>query len=87
MMKLFTAHPRSIGETYLEHLLFASRFGFTMFRASLACFIHAVFPFVFERTGSNIMLGMAQRFIERMPAEDEKIQRFMTILEQKSRCA
>lgn len=86
MLKLFTTHPRSIGETYFEHLVFASSFGFHMLRAGSACLIHAIFPFVFERTGSNILLGMAQHFIERMPVQDEKVQCFIALLEQKSKC-
>ena len=30
MLRLFTEHPASVGETYFEHLRFASRTGITM---------------------------------------------------------
>lgn len=48
----FTSHPREVGETYFEHMGIASRVGLQMGGAALACFVHAVFPFLFVRTGS-----------------------------------
>ena len=50
----FTAHPRDVGETYVEHGLFASRYGVKMTLGGLAALVHAVFPFLFEKTGSRI---------------------------------
>jgi hypothetical protein len=50
----FTTHPRDVGETYLEHGLFASRYGVKMTLGGVAALIHAVFPFLFEKTGSRI---------------------------------
>jgi hypothetical protein len=49
----FTRHPNSINETYVEHLCVAWRFGLKTFTASLACFVHGVFPFFFTSTGSS----------------------------------
>jgi hypothetical protein len=51
--RLFTQHPASIGETYLEHFRAACNFGLHMLVGGAACFIHAVFPFLCVRTGSN----------------------------------
>ena len=51
--KLFTDHPRSVGETYVEHLDSAWSFGARMVLAGLACLIHGIFPFLFTRTGSS----------------------------------
>jgi hypothetical protein len=50
----FTEHPRSVGETYLEHGAFALRYGVKMTLGGLAALVHSVFPFLFEKTGSRI---------------------------------
>ena len=51
--RLFTEHPTSAGESYLQHLCVAARFGASMVAAGLACLVHALLPFLFERTGSR----------------------------------
>ncbi len=51
--RLFNEHPASVGETYWEHLLRASWFGGRMLLAACACFMHAIFPFLFVKTGST----------------------------------
>lgn len=64
-MKLFTKHPNSIGETYFEHFLFALFSGVSLVSGGVACIIHAVFPFLFENTGSltakKIIANVAKR--------------------------
>jgi len=50
----FTAHPRSVGETYLEHALFACAYGAKMTAGGIAAFVHGLFPFLFNATGSRI---------------------------------
>lgn len=54
MKNPFTAHPRSVNETYLEHLGFAMRFGGKMTVGGLAALLHAVFPFLFVTTAGRI---------------------------------
>ena len=54
MRNPFTAHPRDVGETYLEHGLFACRYGAKMTCGGLAALVHGVFPFLFQTTGSRI---------------------------------
>jgi hypothetical protein len=54
----FTEHPASVGESYLEHLVFASRFGCHMIAGGVACCIHGVLPFLFTSTGSRIVLNL-----------------------------
>lgn len=49
----FTLHPRSVGETYGEHLQAAAGFGFAMIGAGFACLLHGLLPFLFVRTGSE----------------------------------
>jgi hypothetical protein len=55
----FTAHPRSVGETYLEHGLFACRYGAKMTAGGVAALLHGVFPFLFQATGSRITRELA----------------------------
>jgi Family of unknown function (DUF6356) len=50
----FTAHPQDVGESYLEHGMFACRYGVRMTLGGIAAFIHGVFPFLFQTTGSRI---------------------------------
>ena len=51
--RLFLAHPRTVQESYGEHLVVASSFGLTMIAAGMACMAHALVPGLFERTGSR----------------------------------
>ena len=54
MRNPFTAHPREVGETYFEHGIFACRYGAKMALGGLAAFLHGLFPFLFQTTGSRI---------------------------------
>ena len=54
MRNPFTAHPHSVGETYAEHLRFAFAYGQRMTLGGVAALLHAVFPFLFEKTASAI---------------------------------
>ena len=59
MKNPFTAHPHSVGESYLEHGLFACRYGAKMTAGGLAALLHGVFPFLFQATGSRITRELA----------------------------
>ncbi len=54
MRNPFSAHPRDVGESYLEHGVFACRYGAKMTAGGIAAFIHGLFPFLFQSTGSRI---------------------------------
>jgi hypothetical protein len=56
--RLFCDHPSSVGETYVQHGRHALRFGWAMLRGSIACFIHAAFPFAHTRTGSQAIIRL-----------------------------
>ena len=73
MKNIFTSHPQSVGETYLEHFKFASAFGMNMIVGGLACLIHAIFPFLFKKTGSDYLLKMTHHFVQRMPIVEERV--------------
>ena len=63
--RLFTDHPASVGETYWAHLLGASGFGTRMVLAGIACFVHALFPFLFVRTGSQAIAELHTAMVTR----------------------
>lgn len=59
----FTEHPASVGETYGEHFRSACKFSAGMISAGVACFVHAVFPFVFVTTGSSKVRELYERMV------------------------
>ena len=61
--RLFVDHPADVGETYFEHLRTASWFAGTMLIAGLACFVHALVPGLFVRTGSGAIRRLHDRMI------------------------
>ena len=60
---LFTEHPASVGETYTQHLNHAGYFGFRMVFAGFACLIHAILPFLFEKTGSVAITELHHKMV------------------------
>jgi len=66
MKNPFTEHPNSLNETYTEHCITAIKFSGWMLLASIACFIHSIFPFLFQCTASTIVKKLyAKMTIER----------------------
>lgn len=61
--KIFLNHPRSVGETYLQHFWHALSFSLMMFYGAFACFIHALIPSACERTGSNAIMKLHDRMV------------------------
>jgi hypothetical protein len=59
----FTEHPGTVGETYGQHLQTALGFSVSMIGGGLACMVHAVFPFLFESTGSATIRSLHERMI------------------------
>jgi hypothetical protein len=53
LVALFRQHPTEQGTTYGGHFLRASVMACHMAKGSTALFIHAVFPFWFQSTGSD----------------------------------
>lgn len=63
MRSYFTDHPASVDETYSEHLAAAASFGVHMLLGSMVCFIHALLPFLFVKTGSRIITQLHDRMV------------------------
>jgi hypothetical protein len=62
----FTHHPHEVGETYSEHFAAASGFGLRMIGGGLACFVHAVFPFLCVNTASRTTRALYRRLTGRI---------------------
>ena len=60
MANIFTKHPKEVGESYLQHLLVALKYSFTLFLLFLITFIHSIFPFIFRNTTSSKIIKMAE---------------------------
>ncbi|MEO7742681.1 MAG: DUF6356 family protein [Usitatibacter sp.] len=60
MRNPFTDHPHDVGESYLEHCLFACRYGARMALGGIAAVVHGMFPFLFQKTGSRITRELAE---------------------------
>jgi len=61
--RLFTEHPASVGETYFQHLWVAGGFAVRMLLGGIACFLHALLPFAFRRTGSDCITQLHERMV------------------------
>lgn len=63
LRSLFEDHPASVGETYWQHLASAWGFAWRMAVASIACLIHALLPFMFEKYGSQTITRLYDRMV------------------------
>ncbi len=63
LIRAFTEHPASVGESYGEHLFRATYFGTRMVLAGLACLLHGLLPFLFVRTGSRAIAELNDRMV------------------------
>ena len=62
-MNPFTRHPASVGEGYFEHLLAATGFSIRLLMAGVVCLVHALLPFLFEKTGSAMIGELHERMV------------------------
>ena len=63
--RLFLDHPRSVDESYFEHLLFAGGFAFRLFGVGFAALIHALVPCLFEKTAGQMIVKMHDKIQNR----------------------
>ena len=65
MTNIFTKHPNEVGETYLQHMVAASRYSLTFTLLVFVSLIHAILPFLFTRTASCVIQEMSAHIKER----------------------
>jgi len=63
--RIFIDHPRSVDETYFEHMRFAGWFAVRLLMAGGAAIVHAVIPCLFESTASRMIAQMHERLASR----------------------
>jgi hypothetical protein len=63
MLRAFTDHPATVGESYLEHLGSAWGFAGTMLVGFAACLLHGIFPFAFQKAGSRRIVDLHRRMV------------------------
>lgn len=63
LIRSFTEHPASVGESYLEHMGSAFYFSRVMLVSAVAVFLHGLFPFLFTRSGRDAVLHLHDRMI------------------------
>ncbi len=68
----FTEHPATVGENYGEHFVSAMSFSLAMLRAAFFCAVHAVFPFLFVKTGSECITELHDRMVTHRSKVDAK---------------
>jgi len=61
----FTAHLSNIGESYGQHFLHASYYFVMLLTAAICALIHAILPFLFEKTASQIISKLYSKMTER----------------------
>ncbi len=62
---LFTDHPATVNETFLQHMKFALGFSFWLGAASMAALVHAFIPALCETTASRILKRHHARIMAR----------------------
>ncbi|MCR9137244.1 MAG: DUF6356 family protein [Alphaproteobacteria bacterium] len=65
LSRLFTEHPQTVDETYFQHMRFAAGFAVKLLGAGCAAIVHAVLPFLFEKTASRMINDMHYRMHNR----------------------
>lgn len=71
LSRLTRDHLKSVDETYFEHMRRALGFAARLVLAGLACFVHALLPGLFARTGSATILLLHDKMVvnrRRQPA-------------------
>lgn len=63
--RVFLSHPRTVGESYLEHCAFAFGIGSKLLMAGAAALVHAAIPCLCETTASRIILAMNADIVAR----------------------
>lgn len=65
LQSAFLDHPRSVDESYFEHMVFAGRFAATLLAAAFAALIHAIVPCLFEKTAGRMIQKMSAQLTMR----------------------
>ena len=70
-MKFFTEHPKSVDETYFQHMKVAGCFGLTLMLAGMCAIIHAILPPFFKFTASTTVFRLNDKHRNRRALFDK----------------
>ena len=63
LKQLFIDHPKSVNETYIHHFFTSMSFSMKLFKAAIACFIHALVPGLCVKTGSKAITELHVKMV------------------------
>jgi hypothetical protein len=64
-LSVFSDHPNQFNQTYLEHMYDSLKYSTISMYCSIVFFIHAVFPFLFQFTGSDWIIHLGKMFMKK----------------------
>ncbi len=59
----FRAHPKQVGETYLQHMQTAFGFAHQFIKCTFFCSVHAIFPWLYTTRASSEMTDLHQKLV------------------------
>ena len=72
MENIFTKHPKSIKESYTQHLFFALKNGSELAFIGLILIIHGFLPFIFQHKARDNFEKISQQLLNRKPKKSEE---------------
>lgn len=63
--KLFTEHPRTVGESYLEHMRASWGVALQLISAGVKCIVHGLVPGLCKTAGSDAILTLHREIAPR----------------------
>ena len=67
---MFKEHLTKSKETYFSHLIWAILAGFRLLLASLGCFIHGFFPYLFPVSADNTVIDLYHKRLVNHPNKE-----------------
>ncbi len=65
MKNIFTEHPKSVNETYFQHLIFAFGIGLSLLLWGSIALVHGLLPFAFKTYVSDRIKELHSKIIHR----------------------
>tara|TARA_B000000475_G_C15677084_1_gene316549 strand:+ start:215 stop:481 length:267 start_codon:yes stop_codon:yes gene_type:complete len=69
---LFNKHPSDVGMSYFRHMLLSLKFSIMLFIASIKAFLHALFPFMFETSTSDVVAKINKKLNSHCKKKDKE---------------
>ena len=77
--RIFLSHPRTVGESYVEHFGVASRFGREMIAGGAKALVHAVLPNCYETAASDTIRRLHNIMVAKRGARRDATIEMMTV--------